>query len=82
MISPTERLAAIRSLRAHVENLYPLVAEPNHLPGRVTGDMVIKMMYQHANREQHAQKFQAILADLDEQERDILSKLATEEVSA
>ena len=79
MTDPATKLQEIHTLRSQVDIMYQAVAEPTRLPGRVSGSMAIKMVYQQAIREQHAARFQAVLDDLDKQEQEILAKIAAHE---
>ncbi len=81
MTSLTERLQHVRTLRSQVEPMYQSMAAPTRLPGRVSGSMAIKMVYEQANREEHAARFKAVLDDLDQQEQEILTKLEAQEVA-
>lgn len=75
------RLQDVRTARSRVEIMSQCVGDPVRLPGRVSGSMAIKMVYQQANREQYVTRFRAVLDDLDQQERDLLAKLAIHEES-
>jgi hypothetical protein len=78
MINTATHLQEIRTLRSQVNIMYQAVAAPIQMPGKVTGNMAIKMAYEQAGREEYANRFKRVLDDLDKQERDVLAKIAEE----